>query len=243
MLPPVINRGPGMRVAIVENTRITHHGQVGVALHEAGALVEIFRPWADGRLPDVADGHDAIVVFGGEQSALDDAIHPYLPALARCMAGFSAADRAVLGICLGSQVLARAFGGTNHLGKAPEFGWLQVERTEAGRTDPMLSAASDAFPIFQWHSDTFTLPPGATHLATGPVAQNQAFRLGRATYGTQFHFEANRAVVADWTRTFPEATERMAAGWATAHPAVSAQLGVQADRTGLQIARAWVGLI
>ena len=228
MLPPVINRGPGMRVAIVENTRITHHGQVGVALHEAGALVEIFRPWADGCLPDVADGHDAIVVFGGEQSALDDATHPYLPALARCMAGFSAADRAVLGICLGSQVLARAFGGANHLGTAPEFGWLQAELTEAGRTDPMLSAASDAFPIFQWHSDTFTLPQSATHLAT---------------YGTQFHFEANRAVVADWTRTFPEATERMAAGWATAHPKVSAQLGVQADRTGLQIARAWVGLI
>jgi GMP synthase (glutamine-hydrolysing) len=101
----------------------------------------------------------------------------------------------------------------------------------------------EAFPIFQWHSDTFSLPPGATHLASGPVARNQAFRLGRATYGTQFHFEANRAVVADWTRTFPEATERMAAGWARAHPDLSARLGVQADRTGLQIARAWVGLI
>jgi GMP synthase-like glutamine amidotransferase len=232
-----------MRVAIVENTRITHHGQVGVALHEAGALVEIFRPWADGRLPEGAQDHDAIVVFGGEQSALDDATHPYLPALARVMARFSASDRAVLGICLGSQVLARAFGGSNHLGTAPEFGWLNVNLTEAGRTDPLLSAVPDSFPIFQWHCDTFTLPPGATHLATGPVAQNQAFRLGRATYGTQFHFEASRAVVADWTRTFPEATDRMATGWAKAHPVLSERLGVQADLAGLQIARAWVGLI
>ena len=243
MLPPVVTQGPDMRVAIVENTRITHHGQVGVALHEAGARVEIFRPWADGSLPEVADGHEAIVVFGGEQSALDDATHPYLPALARSMAGFSAADRAVLGICLGSQVLARAFGGSNHLGTAPEFGWRTVERTESGRADPLLAEAPDAFPIFQWHSDTFTLPPTATRLATGDVAQNQAFRLGRATYGTQFHFEANRAVVADWTHSFPEATERMSAGWASAHPSLAATLGAQADRAGLQIARAWVGLI
>lgn len=242
-LRAVVTGGADMRVAIVENTRITHHGQVGVALHEAGALVEVFRPWADGRLPEVAQGHDAIVVFGGDQSALDDAAHPYLPALARCMAGFSAADRAVLGICLGSQILARAFGGSNHLGTAPEFGWLPVTLTEAGRSDPLLSAVPQAFPVFQWHSDTFTLPPGATHLATGPVAQNQAFRLGRATYGTQFHFEANRAVVADWTRTFPEATDRMAPGWAGAHPEMSARLGARADRTGLEIARAWVGLI
>jgi GMP synthase-like glutamine amidotransferase len=243
MLRPVVTTGPDMRVAIVENTGITHHGQVGVALHEAAARVEVFRPWADGRLPEVAEGHDALVVFGGEQSALDDVTHPYLPALARCMAGFSAADRAVLGICLGCQVLARAFGARNHLGTAPEFGWLNVNLTEAGRADPLLSAVPQAFPIFQWHSDTFSLPPGATHLASGPVAQNQAFRLGRATYGTQFHFEANRAVVADWTRTFPEATDRMASGWAEAHPGLAARLGVEADQTGLQIARAWVGLI
>jgi GMP synthase (glutamine-hydrolysing) len=109
--------------------------------------------------------------------------------------------------------------------------------------DPLLSAVPETFPIFQWHSDTFTLPPGATHLASGPVAQNQAFRLGRATYGTQFHFEANRAVVADWTRTFPDLSDRMEAGWVEAHPDLAARLGAEADRTGLQIARAWVGLI
>jgi GMP synthase (glutamine-hydrolysing) len=231
-----------MRVAIVENTRITHHGQVGVALHEAAALVEIFRPWADGVLPQPGD-HDALVVFGGEQSALDDATHPYLPALARVMQGVSHSGRAVLGICLGSQLLARAFGATNHLGETPEFGWQEVRLTETAKDDPVLSALPAAFPIFQWHSDTFTLPPDAIHLATGDVAQNQAFRLGRATYGTQFHFEANRAVVADWTRTFPDQTERLSAGWAQAHSALAETVGRQADAAGLAIARAWVALI
>ena len=73
-----------MRVAIVENTRITHHGQVGVALHEQAALIDLWKPWADDRLP-TTDTADALVVFGGEQAATDDHTHPYLPALADLM--------------------------------------------------------------------------------------------------------------------------------------------------------------
>ena len=74
-----------MRVAIVENTRVTHHGQIGVALHEAAARIGLYRPWADSVLPDMAE-YDALVVFGGEQSALADASHPYLPDLAALQA-------------------------------------------------------------------------------------------------------------------------------------------------------------
>ncbi|MGL5012617.1 MAG: type 1 glutamine amidotransferase, partial [Paracoccaceae bacterium] len=170
-----------MRAAIIENTKITHHGQVGVALHEAGALVDLWKPWSDNRLPDAPDT-DALIVFGGEQNALADETHPYLPALARLMAAFTAAGKPVLGICLGAQLLARAFGSTNHIGTAPEFGWTDVTLTEAGHSDPVLAGVDATVPIFQWHSDTFTLPHGATHLATSAKAPAQAFRIGRATY-------------------------------------------------------------
>lgn len=232
-----------MRVAIIENTRITHHGQVGVALHEAGALIDIWRPFADQHLPDGVEGFDALVVFGGEQSARDDAAHPYLPRLAALMAQATAAAKPVLGICLGAQILARGFGGPNHLGTAPEFGWVDVGLTEAGRTDPVFAGVDTAFPIFQWHSDTFTLPTGAAHLASSAGVASQCFRIGSATYGMQFHFEASRAVVCDWTRTFPDATERMQPGWATAHPSHASSKGGLADAAGLQIARNWVALI
>lgn len=231
-----------MRVAIVENTRITHHGQVGVALHEAAARIDLYKPWSGQPLPETADA-DALVVFGGEQSALDDHTHPYLPGLAGLMAEYTALDRPVLGICLGAQILARAFGAENLLGRAPEFGWCEVGLTADGAADPVLGALPAAFPIFQWHSDTFTLPPGAVHLAASPTARHQAFRIGRATYGSQFHFEANRAVVADWTREFGPLTERMSPGWTTAHPRIAARRGAQADDHGLTIARAWVRLI
>ncbi len=231
-----------MRVAIVENTDITHHGQVGIALHQAAAVIGLFRPWADGRLPAAAD-FDALVVFGGEQNARADATHPYLPALARLMAAFTAADKPVLGICLGAQLLARAYGADNHIGTAPEFGWCDVALTDAGHDDPVLAGVDARFAIFQWHSDTFTLPHGATHLATAPGAANQCFRIARATYGMQFHFEASRAVVADWTRRFPALMDAMQPGWITTHPTRAALQGALADATGLRIAQNWVALI
>lgn len=231
-----------MRVAIVENTRVTHHGQVGVALHERAALIDQYRPWTGQPLPLTPEA-DALVVFGGEQSATDDHSHPYLPHLADLMAAYTAADRPVLGICLGSQILARAYGAENQLGTAPEFGWVEVTLTDAGRADPVLSQVPATFPIFQWHSDTFTLPEGAVHLARSAGAAHQAFRIGRATYGTQFHFEANRPMVADWLARFPDLVERMSPGWSARHPGLAQAQGAAADGHGLALARAWVALI
>ncbi|SSC65726.1 type 1 glutamine amidotransferase [Ciceribacter selenitireducens] len=232
------------RVAIIENTRYSDPGQVGVALSEAGATVEVIRAYAGEALPGSVDDHDALVVFGGEQNARDDTKHPYLPALAEVMRRYGEAGRAVLCICLGSQLLARAFGGDNLIGAAPEFGWQAIEPTEAGRADPVLSAVNEGgFLSFQWHDDTFTLPPGAIHLARNAAAHHQAFRVGRAAYGMQFHFEANRGVVDQWNRLFPDLVEKKHPGWLRRHPDYAAMHGPDADAAGLAIARAWVALI
>ena len=228
-----------MRVAIIENTRITHHGQVGVALHETGALIDLYRPWLDGLLP-TPGSFDALLSFGGEQSALDDALHPYLPRLANLMAETAAQGTATLGICLGAQVLARGLGAENRLDAAREFGWCAVSKIA---DDPVLTALPARFPIFEWHADTFTLPAGAAHLAASATAPLQCFRYGRAGYGMQFHFEASRAVARDWARSFPDLIERIAPGWQAALPAHEAAQGLAADAHGLAIARAWVQLI
>lgn len=232
-----------MRVAIIENTEVTHHGQVGVALHEAGARVDVYRAYLGQSLPKLDDGYDALVVFGGEQSAVDDADHPYLPRLGALMRGMTDQGRAVLGICLGAQILARAYGAENHLGTASEFGWCDVALTEAGKSDPVLGHLDATFPIFEFHTDTFTLPHGAVHLAQTKTAPQQAFRIGRATYAMQFHFEANRAVVADWAREFPDIIEDRQSGWLSDHADLADKQGRVADAAGLAIARAWVALV
>ncbi len=232
-----------MRVALVENTRMTHHGLVGVALHEAGLMVDVFRPRGDGRLPETAQSYAGLVVFGGEQSALDDALHPYLPRLARLMRDWGEAGGAVLGICLGAQLLARGFGAANHVGAAPEFGWSALRRTAAGADDPVLSAVPERFRSFQWHSDTFALPSGAVHLAEGDGAAQQAFRVGARAYGMQFHFEVSRAVVGHWVAALPDEIEAMAPGWLAERDAHEARHGAEADAAGLALARAWVALL
>lgn len=231
-----------MRVAVIDNTEISPLGQVGVALREADAEIQVFRPWAGEALPD-GSYHDALVVLGGEQNALADATHPYLPDLARLMRRMGQADKAVLGICLGGQLLARAWGAQNYLAVAPEFGWRDVTLTAEGRRDPVLSVIGGPFRTFEWHQDTFSLPEDAVHLAANDSARNQCFRVGRASYGMQFHFEASRDVIDAWNRHFPETVERIRPGWLKDFPALAAADGPGADAAGLAIARAWVSLI
>ena len=231
-----------MRVAIIENTAVTHHGQVGVALHEAGARIDLWKPWRDGALPDLGS-YDALVAFGGEQNALADNTHPYLPRLARLMKDSAEMGIATLGICLGSQVFARGLGAENHIGTAGEYGWCEVVLTDEGRADPVLGHLPDRFPILQWHSDTFSLPQDSAHLAQSCNVASQCFRYGRAGYAMQFHFEANRAVAADWAREFAPAFEEARPGWVASFATHAAAHGAKSDGHGLAIARAWVEVI
>ncbi|MEW9807720.1 type 1 glutamine amidotransferase [Mesorhizobium marinum] len=232
-----------MRVLVVQNFDDEGLGQLGTALHEAKAELDLRRPYDGESLPADAEGHDALIVLGGGQNALDDAGCPYFPSLLSLMREFADSGRAVLGVCLGSQLLARAYGAENLVGAASEFGWHGIEQTAEGAGDPVIGALPGTFSSFQWHDDTFTLPPGAVRLATNPAAENQAFRIGRAAYGTQFHFEADRPHVARWNAVFADLLAERQPGWAIRHDAEAARHGAAADAAGLALARAWVAAI
>lgn len=232
-----------MRVLVVQNYDNTGLGQVGAALAEAGADLDLRVAHRGDPLPADASGHDAVVILGGGQNALADDDYPYIPALLDLIRDFDRCDRAMLGICLGSQLMARAFGGTNQIGGASEFGWQTVGLTDAAREDPVLCALPIEFATFQWHDDTFSLPPGATRLASSAVAANQAFRVGRAGYAVQFHFEADRRLVREWNTLFADYLTERQPSWAARHATEEERHGVQADEVGLAIARAWVGRI
>ncbi len=232
-----------MRVLVLENCRGATLGLIETALKEANAEIDLRRIHEGAAVPAEHGAHDALVVLGGAQNALDDAGHPDLPQTAALARIFGNANKAVLGVCLGAQIVARGFGGRNILGRPIEFGWHNVTATGDGRDDPFVSALGDKAPVFHWHTDTFDLPPDAVHLARSTQTENQAFRIGRAVYGIQFHFEASRALVRDWCAAFGDEIAGHTPDWALRHEAESAIRGVIADAVGLDLARAWVARI
>jgi GMP synthase (glutamine-hydrolysing) len=232
-----------MRVLAIQNYPNTTLGLVETALAEAGAEVTLLQAHLGEPVPAGPDGFDALILLGGGQDALADAAHPYLKQEAELSRAFGAADKAVLGICLGAQLVARGHGARNLLGQPLEFGWHEVRTTPQARADKVLSAMGPAAPLFHWHVDTFTLPPGAAHLAESDMSRLQAFRVGRAVYGIQFHFEAGTELVAEWTTAFADEIARATPDWFERHRAEAARYGQAADSAGLALARAWVRVI
>ena len=141
--------------------------------------------------------YDAIMVFGGAMHPDQDAEHPWLPSEADFIRGALEAQVPLLGVCLGSQLIARAAGAPVGPARAPEVGWHRVKLTEAGRADPVIGVLPGHVEAFQWHYYTFDLPADGVLLASSATA-NQAYRIGDRTWGIQFHAEVTRQMVETW---------------------------------------------
>jgi len=153
------------------------------------------------RQPDArvdVERYHGLVVLGGPMGADQVDRHPNLLYEKEAIRRSIELGHPVLGICLGAQLLAASLGGRTLRGRAPEFGWVDVEPTPAGRADPLFRHFLGAERIFQWHSDTFTLPHGAVRLAASAGCEIQGFRLNDHVYGLQFHLEADRPLIARW---------------------------------------------
>ena len=140
----------------------------------------------------------AVVVMGGPMGAYDGDSFPWLHAEQRFLRDAITAGVPVFGACLGAQLLAASLGARVYRAPSPEVGILPVELTAAGRRDRVTSRLPPRFPTLQWHSDAFELPAGATLLASSRAYRNQAFRVGQATYGVQFHLEVTGTIAEEW---------------------------------------------
>jgi len=131
---------------------------------------------------------DLLVVLGGPIGAYEDEPYGFLRDELRAIEKRLRAGRPVLGICLGSQLMARALGARVYPGTGKEIGWAPVSLTEAGRRS-CLAPLGDGMPVLHWHGDTFDLPAGAVHLAATDRYRHQAFAWQRHGLALQFHIE------------------------------------------------------
>jgi GMP synthase (glutamine-hydrolysing) len=139
---------------------------------------------------------DAVMVFGGDQNVGEEVKHPWLHEEYDALRTWVADGTPLLGVCLGAQTLAHAFGGVVRPAGAPLAGFFATELTYDGERDPVLGVLPQRFDAFNANEYTFTLPLGATELARGPVSQ--AFRLDDRAWAVQFHPEIRRGHVLQW---------------------------------------------
>ncbi len=152
-------------------------------------------------LPARLEAYSGFLVLGGFMGVYQQDEYPFLHEELNWLARVLKAERPVLGICLGSQLITQALGARVFKGeKGPEIGWKPVRLTEAGQKDRLFKNVPETFVPIHWHGDTFDLPTGAELLASSEMYPHQAFRAGKSVYAVQFHFEANEKLIEYWAR-------------------------------------------
>ncbi|MEK0083832.1 type 1 glutamine amidotransferase [Benzoatithermus flavus] len=230
-----------LRILVFQHHSTSPAGLVGERMAARGAMVTTLDAQAGVAIPQDAGSHDGIVILGGAVSAYADDRCPHFPALLDLARRFADERRPVLGICLGAQLLARAWGAAVHLGGAHEFGLVPLRPTPAADADPLLAGMGGPVWAMQWHDDTFDLPRGATLLLTGETCRHQAFRVAEIVHGFQCHFETDRAAMLAWARLRHELY-----GLPDLTRAITAQVetvGAAAEMFGRRIADRWLDLV
>jgi len=188
-----------LNILVVQHDVGAPAGLIGAGIESAGGKLLPVMPHRGEALPDDPTAYDGMLLLGGPMSAADDAGHPYYSKLFRLIRDFDRSDKPVMGICLGSQLIARAWGALVYPNAVPEFGFLPITMTAAARHDAVLGGLSVPA-LMQFHYDTFDLPSAATLLATGTTCTHQAYRIGRVVWGFQFHLEVTPEIVREWAR-------------------------------------------
>ena len=166
--------------------------------------VETVKLYEGEQPPDDLSRFSGLLVMGGPMSVNDEADYPWLKAEDRILKEALALDVPTLGICLGSQLIAKAAGGTVRRGPLKEIGWYPVRLTAAARHDRLFRESPETIEVFQWHGEYFDTPPGAVNLASSDLYQCQAFSIGQNVYGLLFHLEVTGQMVKEWVGTFKE---------------------------------------
>jgi GMP synthase (glutamine-hydrolysing) len=183
------------QVLIVLHQEASSPGRVGIVLQEMGYALDIRRPALGDCLPPTMEDHAGAVIFGGPMSANDS--EEYIKREIDWISVPLKENKPFYGICLGAQMLVKQLGGavSANANQYAEIGYYPIEPTKAGqgliKDWPQM--------VYQWHREGFSMPKGATLLATGSEYPNQAIKVGDNAYGVQFHAELTFAMMNRWT--------------------------------------------
>ncbi|MGB8217824.1 MAG: type 1 glutamine amidotransferase [Candidatus Methanoperedens sp.] len=176
-----------MRIHSLEHEPFEGLANIEVWAKKRGHTISRTLLFNNEELPEMND-FDWLVIMGGSMNIYEEEKYPWLEEEKNFIAEAIAGKKIVLGVCLGSQLIADVLGGRVSKNKYTEIGWFPVSLTTDAKNSPVFSKFPDGFAAFHWHGDTFKIPPGAVRIAESEACANQIFEYGRVI-GLQFHIE------------------------------------------------------
>ncbi len=192
------------KVFVLQHAACETLGTIAEALQEAQLEAMYIRAFAGEPIPTQMGEAVGLILMGGPMGVYEQDRYPFLVEEIRLIEHALAAGTPILGVCLGSQLLAAALGAPVRRGPQKEIGWFPVWLTEAAQADVLWAGVTSPFIAYHWHGDVFDCPSGAVPLAYSEVTACQAFRYGTNAYGLLFHLEVTEPLIAEMVRTFAE---------------------------------------
>ena len=182
-----------MRILVIQHSAADSAAAATPILDILGHDVTTIRIDRGDAIPTAVE-YDALLQFGGPHGLTNGEIPAWIAEEQALIRNYVDKDRKVMGVCLGSQIVASALGAKVWRNEQPEVGWHRVVRVT---NDAQISvdAFTEEMTVFQWHQDTFGIPTGATRLFESEACINQAFGIDDRVFGFQFHLEANERTI------------------------------------------------
>lgn len=186
-----------MRIHYLQHISFENPGSILQWAEKNKCRITACRLYENDQLPDV-DDFDWLVVMGGPMNIYEDEKYPWLSKEKALIKKAIDANKVVLGICLGSQLIADVIGGKVVGNPFKEIGWFPIQLSEAAKESPLFNAFPDEAMVFHWHGDTFVdLPKEAKIIAGSAGCANQGFLFKDRVIGFQFHLENTEAIIED----------------------------------------------
>ena len=194
------------KIWVLQNTEPQNLGIAAQVFQSYGLEPVYVRTFAGEEVPLARHMNDALglVVLGGPMGVYDNKHYPFLDSAMRLINQALKEEKPVLGICLGSQLLAAVLGASITRGPQKEIGWHSIDLLPAASENPLMSEIEKSFMGYHWHGDCFDLPKGASALASSERTACQAFAYGPKAYGILFHMEVTEQVIGDMVRRFDD---------------------------------------
>jgi len=189
-------------VIVLQHSECETLGTIQKALDSRGFTSRYIQTFAGEPIPKDTSAAAGLIVMGGPMGVYEQDQYPYLTDELYLIESFLARRHPILGVCLGSQLLASALGGEVKKGPEKEIGWHSLTLTESGIADPLWKNAPSEFMAFHWHGDIFDLPSGSVALASSALTACQAYRHGTNVYGLLCHIEVTEPIIAGMVTNF-----------------------------------------